>query len=334
MSEITESIHGNVDNISRPYIPKGTHPIETGKYLISTNEIDRMYQTVIRWIENRIPGAIIYGRPRLGKTRAITYLINCLPQDFGEKMPIYHIRCRKYKNPNENTFFEDLLNSVGHSIISSGKPNMKRTRLIRFLVERADFSGNNKIVFFIDDAQRLVEIHYDWLMDIYNELDHYGITLSTILVGQKELVHQRSAFINGEKFQIVGRFMSQEYQFKGIETLNDLRICLMGYDDNSEYPSNSNWSFTKYFFSESFTRGYRLQHSAEELLEIFIDLRREYGLPQKIEIPMQYVTLTIEYALKRFGENGLNLQMLERTHWKEAIDNSGYIQSELYQNSL
>ncbi|MEK3934443.1 ATP-binding protein [Sporosarcina sp. FSL W7-1349] len=330
MSETMKSNQIDNDIIRRPYIPKGTHPIETGKYLISTNEIDRMYQTVLKWVENRIPGAIIYGRPRLGKTRAISYLINCLPQDFGET-PIYHIHCRKYKNPNENFFFEDLLNAVGHSIILNGKSNVKRNRLLRFLVERADLSGNNKIIFFVDDAQRLVEIYYDWLMDLYNDLDHYGITLTTILVGQKELVHQRSAFISGEKFQIVGRFMSQEYQFKGIETLNDLRICLMGYDEYCEYPSNSNWSFTKYFFDDAFIRGYRLQHSTEELFQVFIDLRREYGLPQKVEIPMQYVTLTIEYALRRFGNNGLDLPMLEKAHWEEAINNSGYIQSELYQ---
>ncbi|TKI89286.1 ATP-binding protein, partial [Bacillus wiedmannii] len=30
-------------NTIRPFIPKGTHPVETGKYLISTNEIDRLY---------------------------------------------------------------------------------------------------------------------------------------------------------------------------------------------------------------------------------------------------------------------------------------------------
>lgn len=51
-------------------------------------------------------GAIIYGRPRLGKTRAITYLMNCLPQDFGNNMPIYHVRCRTYKRPNENSFLK------------------------------------------------------------------------------------------------------------------------------------------------------------------------------------------------------------------------------------
>lgn len=51
-------------------------------------------------------------------------------------------------------------------------------------------------------------MHYDWLMDLFNELEQYGITLTTILVGQKELVYQRSVFISGEKFQIVGRFMN------------------------------------------------------------------------------------------------------------------------------
>lgn len=101
-------------------------------------------------------------------------------------------------------------------------------------------------------------------MDLYNDLDHYGITLTTILVGQKELVHQRSAFINGEKFQIVGRFMRQEYQFKGITSLNDLKICLMGYDDYCEYPSNSNWSFTKYFLSDSFIKCVKIFNKARQ----------------------------------------------------------------------
>ncbi|PGR02366.1 AAA family ATPase, partial [Bacillus cereus] len=70
----------------------------------------------------------------------------------------------RYKQPNENSFFEDLLLAVGHSSAIQGKANVKRMRLLRFLVERADSSSINKVVFFIDDAQRLVEMHYDWLM--------------------------------------------------------------------------------------------------------------------------------------------------------------------------
>jgi hypothetical protein len=55
----------------RPFVPKGSHPIETGRYLLATNQIIRLHDNLVRWIENRAPGGIIYGRPRLGKTRAI-----------------------------------------------------------------------------------------------------------------------------------------------------------------------------------------------------------------------------------------------------------------------
>ena len=43
--------------------------------------------------------------------------------------------------------FEDLLLAVGHSIAIQGKANVKRNRLLKFLVERSDFSGTNKVVF-------------------------------------------------------------------------------------------------------------------------------------------------------------------------------------------
>ncbi len=65
----------NLQDDQRPYVPKGVHPIETGRYLIATNEIERMYQTISKWIQNRSPGGIIHGRPRIGKTRAINYLL-------------------------------------------------------------------------------------------------------------------------------------------------------------------------------------------------------------------------------------------------------------------
>ncbi|SMF85950.1 hypothetical protein SAMN05661091_3224 [Paenibacillus uliginis N3/975] len=35
---------------------------------------------------------------------------------------------------------------------------MKRERLLKYLLERADTAGQNRIVFFLDDTQRLREI--------------------------------------------------------------------------------------------------------------------------------------------------------------------------------
>lgn len=73
-------------------------------------------------------------------------------------------------------------------------------------------------------------------MDIHNELDREGISLTALLMGQSELVHQRTAFIQTGKAQIVGRFMVHEYKFTGVKSADDLKTCFAGYDHETEFP--------------------------------------------------------------------------------------------------
>lgn len=314
-------------------MPPRTHPVETGRYLIATNTIDLMCNTVTNWVETRCPGGIIHGRPRLGKTRAIQYLVNELSNNKASLWPVCTTTCRQYRAPTEVNFFEDMLRDVGHAIVG-GLASSKRDRLSKFLLEKAELSRTNRIVLIIDEAQRLQQIQYDWLMDIYNELDMNGISMTAVLVGQDELIHQRSVFMTLKKAQIVGRFMVHTYKFEGIKKVNDLKTCLSGYDEHSEYPENSGWSFTRYFFPDSFDTGFRLQTFAEELFEVFKELRYENGIKKSLEIPMQYITLTIEYCLKHYGISGNKIDRLGKAHWREAIEHSGYIHAEMYQDIL
>lgn len=315
----------------RPFVSKGSHPIETGRYLLLTNEIEKLFKTVTGWIDRRSPGGIIYGRPRLGKTRAVTFLTQVIPQELEAKIPIFHTCCRQYKQVNENHFFEDILQDVGHIMSSIGKAQRKRNRLTHFFLEQAEASRQHRIVLFIDDAQRLFEIQYGWLMDLNNELDRAGVSLTVLLVGQKELLHQRSALIQAKKAQIIGRFMIHEYKFSGIENISDIEVCLKGYDMDSEFPENSGWSFVRYFFPEAFSHGLRLEQCAGDLHTVFQHLRQEAKVGRSFEIPMQYLTASIEYALRQFGANGHGVEWLTSAHWREAVIQSGYLEGELYQ---
>lgn len=314
--------------INRPIIPRGSHPIENGRYLLATNEIEKLYLKIQQCLHNRFPGAIIYGRPRLGKTRAIEYLTHILPSEF-EGLPIFFITTRKYNKPNEGVFFEDLLKDVGHTVLT-GKANVKRLRLLKFFIQKAELSLQKRIVLFIDDAQRLHEIQYGWLMDIYNELDRAKISLTVFLVGQEDLLNQRSTFIELQQHQIIGRFMVQQHKFSGILKRSDMFECLNGYDEDCEYPENSKFSFTRYYFPTAYENGFRLANFTDDLVDIYKDLRREAGLKSTLEIPMQYLTLAIEYALKNYGVDGENLSSISKNQWIEAIKYSGYIESELF----
>lgn len=320
----------NVNLDIRPISAKGTHPIETGHYNIPTQAILNLYVEVSQWITNRSPGGIVHGRPRIGKTSAIKFMNAFIGEEFGEKTPVYHICCNQYRYPSEQTFFGDLLQGVGHNIYLSGKADAKRDRLIKYLVEIVRASGKYRVIFFMDDAQRLHELHYGWLMDISNLLEQQNIHLTVILVGQEELVFQRTAFMQAGKSQIVGRFMVHDYKFSGVASIEDMRACLECYDSNSEYPEGSNWSFTRFYFPDSFNNGFRLSQCADALYEQFLLLNEKSNNRVSLEIPMQYLTLTINHCLRTYGVDGIGVEFPAPAHWKDSIEKSGYIDAELY----
>ncbi|MCE5169693.1 hypothetical protein LQV63_10245 [Paenibacillus profundus] len=126
MAERAKSQTEQIVEDNRPFVHPQSHPIETGRYLLQTNQIELLKTTVTRWVNNRVPGGIVYGRPRLGKTRAINYLVHVLPSEFDRNIPMYSLRCRQYKLPNEGVFFEDVLKDIKHAFPSSGKASQKR----------------------------------------------------------------------------------------------------------------------------------------------------------------------------------------------------------------
>ncbi|MFF2890028.1 hypothetical protein [Paenibacillus sp. NPDC057967] len=102
------------------------------------------------------------------------------------------------------------------------------------------------------------------------------------------------------------------------------------FHQTTEYPEDSGWSYTRYYYPESFEQGRRLEHSAKDILGIFKDIRKEHGLSKNLEIPMEYFIFSIEYALKVFGASGKNVDWPTPNQWKEAITHSGYIESEIF----
>ncbi|MFB5089330.1 ATP-binding protein [Psychrobacillus sp. PGGUH221] len=317
---------------SLPDIPVGSHPLEQGDYILSTIAINDLFESIIKWIHMRNPGAIIYGAPRLGKSFAIKYLQRIFELKYENEFVSFLVTSEKVKIPNEDRFYENLLKDVGHSLYNNGKAKAKKNRLINYLLEKGEHSIKNQVVLFYDDAQRLGEYEYEWLMDIYNELQRYNITMTTILVGQEELKHRRNSYLSTSK-QIVGRFMIHEKPFHGMKDVEELSFLLEGYDTISEFPLKSGWSYTKYFFPEGFLSGSRLEAEAPTIWNIFQTIRYENGMKKKIEIPMHYIIAIINYVLIKYGTNNQGILWPTPNMWREGILESGYIQAEVIQLS-
>lgn len=309
--------------IERPYVPTRKHPIYTGDYYIQTSSIDNLLSDVTNWIDSRNPGGIIYGRARIGKTRAIHNLMLQLKQIYGENLPIFNVLMSEHK-PSEKYFYLEMLKDIGHTLARSNRPASDlKTNLVNHLISQGKSTSMNQVIIFIDEANFMSMDDFNYLIDIYNRLERAQIRMTVLLVGTKELISLKTALMQMNKQQIVERFMVREFHFRGIRSLKDLQICLASYD-YSEYPKNSGWSFTKYFYPEAVTNGQKLYSLADDILSYFTEALGT-GI---IEIPMQYVTSTIENCFRRFGSDGLNVYFPSKEEWMQAIKDSGYVVAE------
>ena len=99
---------------------------------------------------------------------------------------------------------------------NAGSNPSKRLRLSSRIREAVARSGGGTVLLFCDEAQRYNENEYEWLRDVHDALDRQQIKLLTFLVGQEELLAQKTSLQIAHKTQIVARLVVEELSFSGI----------------------------------------------------------------------------------------------------------------------
>jgi hypothetical protein len=177
------------------------------------------------------------------------------------------------------------------------------------------------VLLFCDEAQRYNENEYEWLRDVHDVLDRQQIKLFAFLVGQEELLAQKTALQIAGKTQIVARLM-----FYGIRNAQHVATCLNGYDQTA-YPEGTPWSFTRFYVPEAFDAGYRLLSDARLLWQTFEAAHHKASLPGSLEIPMESFARAVEIVLKESEIKDGPGYCPEAALWTHAVHHCGYIQS-------
>lgn len=312
--------------IQLPCAPSA-HPVNMQKYIVPTPSIEALYMQVRKCIRMKVPGGIVYAFTRFGKTYAIRYIKGMLRQDYPGIFT-FRFGCRRHKVPSESAFFSMLLEAVRHPKSDTGTIKVLRHRLMQFLVDRMAVSPFNFFVVFADEAQKLEKEEYEWLREIHDDLEEMGYRMITFLVGQPQLKNQKDALKSARETQIVGRFMIDEFSFRGVTSVNDAASCLQGFD-TALYPPNSDWTFTRYFLPRAWACGFKLEGCAPQLWAEFDAVHQEGGFQQALEIPMTYFARSIEILLTTVGPS-LDAPDFRVTPevWKSVVKESRFAQSE------
>ncbi|MES2150678.1 MAG: ATP-binding protein [Pseudomonadota bacterium] len=300
------------------------HPVLRSKIRLPTPSIRSAYDVLANTAFQRAPGCSFYGHPRFGKTEGISVLADQLAQSFPG-MPIFTVSAAWHARFSEGTFICELLTACKHFMAAVGTVGVRRARLRTFLGMQAQTGHSDIVMLLIDEAQNWHEPELTTLRDLANEIAlEHKVLLIGILFGTPELASLRTALIQSGRIDLVGRFMIQQYEFRGVFTPEDLAIIMSFYDDPevSEYPEGSGNSYSQFLMGQAYASGWRLQQEVENLWGQYkLAAQASGGLNQ---IGMQWVADSIrrffmanlEYDHPGFrGEAGT---------WKVAVAQSGF----------
>lgn len=303
------------------------HPLVRRNYRVATAAIEALADLVEHCLRVLIPGALIYARPRMGKTHAIDYVCLHLARIRPAVLTV-RMSCEHHRVDYEGPFFSALLIAAGASgTVLKQSITVKRQDLLRRMLERLAARKGHIVVLFCDEAQRLSQNSYEWLRDVHDQLAYHRIRLITFLIGQPQLLAQKAKFQMQGDEQIVARFMIEQLQFHGIRNAAEAATCLAGYD-KTRYPEGSGPSFTGFFLPKGFAAGLRLERSGADLWNAFVRAHAQAQLAGTPEIQMDYFTRATESLLLQgvnFDDQALKL---DDSYWARAVEESGYVSAQ------
>lgn len=302
-----------------------SHPVTQLAYILPTASIDSTYDGVKKGIRHRLPGLMVIGQSRFGKTYGCRYIRIMLKEDYP-KLVVFICTAETKDHPVESSFWENLLVSVGHPDPKSGSNSDKRRRLVAKIVADVVRSGLNHFVLFLDEAPRLEAIEYGWLWDLHDSLEHLHIRMITCLIGTEKLLQQKDSFRQGKEIALISRFMVGQINFHGVRDRSDAATCLQGYDE-AVYPENTDWTYTRFFFPAAWSSGLRMAKASDLLWEAFAHAHREAGINISMEIPMVYFARAVEIIFGDYCHLDSEDFVLTKAIADQAVTDSMYVEN-------
>lgn len=304
-----------------------SHPVIRGEIKLPTPAIRMAFDVIANIALQRAPGCCFHAYPRFGKTSAIDVLTVQLSHAFPD-MAIFTTNAEWHTRFSELVYFGELLWDCSHVMATVGKMEARRTRLLQFLWSHAKARESDRIMLFVDEAQNWHEPELTTLRDISNQLAlHHGIKLIAVLFGAPGIVPLRTSLIESGRIDLIGRFMVQQYEFKGVVSLDELMTIMGFYDDAevSEYPEGSGLSYSEYLLGKAYASGWRLRLEGPRLWEQFkFAAQASGGLGQ---VGMQWVSESIRrFFMEQIDYDHPGLQG-DSQGWDLAVKQSGFKES-------
>ena len=297
--------------------------LTSSKFIIPTRSVLDLKQKVDLWLMMGTCGAMVYGRPRIGKTSCINYICKSIVEDLQNEEAVVIWNVTDHDAVTEKNFYSEFLLALGYSAKQRNTAWVLKERVLNELTIRASETNQRRIVLFLDEASKLAEKDFGWLMDLYNNLMQKDIQLLSFLFGTRELKDLKHSLKQRGKDQIIGRFMIHECQYFGIKNIEELSFCLYSLDQEhirNAVGEQMKETLCEFFFSEE----YCFANISQDFWDAFQTVRIKRDI-QAEDIPMKYFIESFIICLSFFGRGGPNETVFPtKENLVECVELSGY----------
>ncbi|MFM0476315.1 ATP-binding protein [Paraburkholderia strydomiana] len=268
------------------------HPIVKRNYIIPTPMLKKAYDVVRDRIFSRRTGVVFYGETRAGKTTCALRIREFLGQEFAHAY-ISMATCRRTSRVKDGHMSRLILEGVNHACAARTQPDLLLQNVITDIELYTKQKHGDQYVLLLDEINLLNEADLTSLLELHNILQLRGIRMTTISFGQPEILDLISALKAQNKMQIVARFFRSPQPFLCCDCEETLKDLLIYFDDHTDWPEGSGWSYTRFFFPRAFSAGFRLATYSSQIWAALCAAGGEH----RTHFTMEMIALTIEWLI-------------------------------------
>lgn len=310
------------------------HPMlmDENRPLIATKPVEQLTNAIVTSLQKGRRGIQVCGRGGDGKSEATKYLYKC--RDWLAKpAPVYWLAIPRRTKGTDSVFYKVIQDGLNLAYHSSGdaidRLNAIRNRLKTDCLRQSA----QRVIIFIDEAQRLSADDYEFIANIDDALTTVGLRLFCVFVNQtddEDAGHSKDGRKprRGERPSadslpphIVRRFFMDSFTFTGLKGLSEISHALSRYDE-LEFEGRS---YAVEFGPAASKNGWKIAKCGPAFTTAMAQLSKEYNLNASSDLPMMIFELTVKTLLVYVAGGDESFSGVTTDDVKDALIDAGYV---------
>ncbi len=300
------------------------HPLlHPWKLVLDTPAMSQLREDLTQWLWTGIPGAVVAGPARVGKTTALEQLCDRLVDRTDSPIPVLKVSIPLRDQSTVLSVYRQLCWSAGLSVSNRDRADQLADRFIHCICDTMCEAGVAQALLVVDECQRLSPRQFNVFAELYDKLRSIERALLVLFVGNDVETWSLINSMDPECFaHLHGRFFRIRRLYRGIASAEEVKYCLAQYD-RLQFPPKSGHTFVAQYLPDAVNAGFRLAGAATIFWRVFRGFQKDHKLDswgmQSFSITTN--TLLTDF-LPRYGAEALDDDMVE-----EAVRMSGLIPS-------